>query len=170
MKWPGKEERENFEITRFVEAYARLSDGRDFELVAKGERPDYVVKDRQTGEEYGVELTSPYLDDRSVPDVHLSSRGDPVEIKLDSAKLKQYSERLIEAIIGKIRKARVGYAVDRPLILAVYLNKYISIHLGQTELQALVNRHTGLFDAMAPFAEVIFYNLGDGGIFRVRPS
>jgi len=170
MKWPNKSDREAFEIAGFIDAYARLPQGQKFEVVSKSEAPDYIVKDQQTGQEYGIELTSAYLNDRSVPDVHMKKESGVVDIPHDKAVIEQYSKRLIGAFIEKICKARKNYKTRRPLILAVYVNEYIAVYLGKEELEALTRRYEGLFDAVSPFTEVVFWNLSNGGVFRVRPS
>src|SRR5690606_941387 len=72
MKWPNRDEREKFEIDGPIEAYERLPESRRLAIVSKGEKPDWIVADIVTGEEIGVELTSVYLDDRSVPDKHMN--------------------------------------------------------------------------------------------------
>ena len=170
MKWPRKTEREKFEIGGFIEAYVRLPEARRFEVVSKGETPDYVVKDKQSGEEYGIELTTVYQNDRSVPDVHMKDKKGVVEIPYDKDELKKYAKRLVSTVIEKVCKARKGYDSTRPLILAIYVNEYIAIYLGKTEFEELIRRYEALFDAVAPFTEVVFWNLGNGGVFRVRPS
>lgn len=170
MKWPNKTERENLEIDGFIEAYARLPEGRRLEVVSKGETPDFVVKDKQNNKEYGVELTSVYMDDRSVPDIHMKDEEGIVEIPYDKDEIEKYTKRLVAAVIDKVCKARKGYDSSRPLILAIYVNEYISIYLGKDELEEFVRRYEGVFDTVAPFAEVVFWNLGNGGVFRVKPD
>lgn len=170
MKWPHKEERENFEINDFIEAYVRLPEARQFEVLSKGETPDYVVKASDTGEEYGIELTSVYLNNRSVPDEHMPDHEGVVDIPYDEEKIEQYIRRLVAAIIEKICKARKSYDRSRPLILAVYVNEYISIYLNKRKLEAFVQRYEGLFDTMAPFTEIVFWNLENDDIFQVKPD
>lgn len=173
MKWPDKQSREQFEITEFVEAYARLPGSPHLAIVGRGERPDFIVAETATGREFGVELTSVYIDDRSVPDAHMVD-GEPadelVPIPFDKTELERYQGRLLSAIQDKTRKARSGYDTTRPLILAIYVNEYIGIYLGKSELDDFVRRHEPIFDAMAPFVEVVFWNLGNGEIFCVKPS
>lgn len=168
-RWPRGPEREALEITGFIEAYRRLPGSRQLEVIAKGKMPDYVVKDVRSGQEYGVELTSVYLDDRSVPDEHMRDHIRPVSIPYDEADLERYRTRLVGAIIAKICKARKDYDRARPLILAIYVNEYISIYLRERELEEFVRRYDGLFEAMTPFNEVVFWNLPNGGVFRATP-
>ncbi len=170
MEWPDKHVREEFEIKGFIESYSRLPQGIQFQIVTKNECPDYVVKDIKTDEEYGVELTSVYRDDRSVPDVHMEDGNGLVEIPYDKNELQQYEKRLIAAVIDKVCKARKGYETERPLILAIYVNEYIGIYLGKDELESLVKRYEGVFDSVTPFSEIVFWGLGNGGVFRVRPN
>jgi len=172
MQWPDKASREDFEIDGFIKAYAKLCGSPKLSIVQKGEKPDFVVKEPGSGKEFGVELTSVYSNDRSVPDVHMVDvpAGELVDIPYDKQELQAYEARLISAIADKIRKARSGYETSRPLILSVYVNEYVSIYIGKAELDDLVSRHQSFFDAMAPFAEVVFWNLGNGGVYQVRPS
>ncbi|MHB8423786.1 MAG: hypothetical protein ACYDB9_01330 [Gammaproteobacteria bacterium] len=170
MKWPNKTERENFEIAGFIEAYARLPESRQFEVVSKGETPDYLVKDKKSGQKYGVELTAVYQNDWSVPDVHIKGEKGVVDIPYDKDEIERYTKRLVAAVIEKICKARKGYDSSHPLILAIYVNEYIAIYLGKSKFEEIVHRYEGLFDSVEPFTEVVFWNLGNGGIFRVRPN
>lgn len=170
MKWPNKNDREIFEIGEFTAAYIRLPEGRQFEIVSKGEKPDYVVKESNSGEEYGIELTSAYLNDQSVPDIHIPNHEGIVDIPYDEKKIEQYLKRLIATIIEKVCKARKGYDCSRPLILAIYINEYIAIYLGKPELETFVQRYEYLFDSMAPFTEIVFWNLGNDGVFQVKPN
>lgn len=172
MRWPDKASRENFEIEGFIKAYAKLKGSRKLSIVERSEKPDFVVKDVTTCEEFGVELTSVYSNDRSVPDVHMVGvpAGEQVEIPYDTQELQAYEARLVSAIADKVRKARAGYDIGRPLILSLYINEYVSIYLGKAELDALVRRHQSLFDEMAPFAEVVFWNLGNREVYQIRPG
>jgi len=170
MTWPGKTEREKFEISGFIEAYARLPEERKFELVSKGEKPDYIVKDKHSGEEYGIELTSVYMNDRSVPDRHMKKQEEITDIPFDNNEIEKYTKRIIAAIIEKICKAWIGYDLSWPLILAVYVNEYISIYMDETDFEEFIQNYEGLFNAINPFTEVVFWNLGNSGVFSVRPK
>ena len=92
MSWPKKNEREEFEINKFIEAYARLPGSPSLAVVSKREKPDYLVKDG-AGVEIGVELTSVYIDDRSVPDVHMQDEPGIVEIPYSKEMLAAYGKR-----------------------------------------------------------------------------
>ncbi|MGA2193441.1 MAG: hypothetical protein ABSG42_08730, partial [Nitrospirota bacterium] len=80
------------------------------------------------------------------------------------------TERLIAAVMEKICKARNGYDTSRPLILAIYVNEYIAIYLKKSDLETFVSRYESVFDAMAPFTEIVFWNLGNNGVLQVKPK
>jgi len=126
MEWPTSLESEAFQIGKFIESYTHFPERVRFEIISKSESPDYLVKD-ENGLEFGVELTSVYLNDRSVPDHHMQKTTDSTEIPYDPEVIEQYKRRMIAAINRKICKARRGYDLRNPLILAIYLNEYISI-------------------------------------------
>jgi hypothetical protein len=64
--WPNKNEREEYEIYNFIEHYKKLP-----QRIEKREKPDYFAKIQNRDVCFGVELTSVYLSDRSVPDEHI---------------------------------------------------------------------------------------------------
>ncbi len=169
MDWPKKNDREALEIECFIKAYALTPGSPRVVVVSKGEKPDFVVRDA-SGKELGVELTSVYLDDRSVPDAHLPETIGLTEIPFDRVQLEIYGKRLVQAVLDKICRARNGYDLSRPLVLAIYVNEYIGIYLGQPELETLVARYEAVFDDMQPFSEVVFCNLGNGTVFQVKPG
>jgi hypothetical protein len=168
--WPNKNSREQFEINEFIVEYKKLDHGRTFEVMTKRERPDYFVKDIQSEEIFGIELTSVYSDDRSVPDVHKKPVNGIEEIPFDHSDLKEYQERLIEAISKKVSKARKCYDTTYPLILSIYVNEYISIYIRERHLQELAKRHKNVFDDMAPFSEVVLWSLPNDAVFSIRPD
>jgi len=90
-------------------------------------------------------------------------------ISFDEHRLHLYGSRLVDAVVGKVRKARSGYSMISPLILSVYVNEYDSIHMMPRDWEALVRRHEAVFDDVRPFSEVVFWPLGNDGVFRVRP-
>ncbi len=169
IAWPDKEEREEFEISGFVRTYTRVSGTSPFEVLERREKPDFVVG-RVGGEQIGVELTSVYLDDRSVPDKHKKDFDGLVPIDFDPAELEAYERRLVSAIEAKVEKARTGYDLSRSLVLSIYINEYIAIYLGQNDLEALVRRNERVFDSIHPFAEIFIWNLANDGVFSVRPE
>ena len=73
MDWPQKDEREKYEIRGFIGNSKNLPQPKVFEIIEKREKPDYFIKDINANECFGVELTSVYLSDRSVPDEHIKT-------------------------------------------------------------------------------------------------
>ena len=168
--WPKKTERDEFEISKFISAYARLPKGRSFVVHSKRETPDYFLKDSTTGEIFGVELTSVYLDDRSVPNEHMKPTNGFVDIPYDPAVIELHNSRLIATVKSKIQKARKHFDTSYPLILAIYINEYISIYLENCHLENLVRTNENLFDAIEPFTEVVLWNLANEDAMSITPS
>jgi hypothetical protein len=158
MKWPVKKEREALEIQGFIKEYKRLSHGRDFVVEEEGECPDRIVRDVATNERFGIELTSIYLDDRSVPDCHINDDG-PNVVPFDPVAINQYEKRILAKIIDKICKARQSYRMDYPLILSVYVNDYVSLYMGLDYWESVSSRYNNVFDCFAPFDEIVFWPL-----------
>jgi hypothetical protein len=79
----------------------RLPKGRFFLVHSKQEKPDYFLKDSMTGEIFGVELTSVYLHDRSVPDGHMKPINGWVDISYGPAAIEIYNSRLIATTESK---------------------------------------------------------------------
>ncbi len=171
--WPDKDEREDYEINSFINHYVRLPTGRELEIVEKRERPDYFVRDKRTHEHFGVELTSAYLSDSAVPDEHipvLNAVGIGEGIDFDRSEIDEYKRRLIEKIRDKAEKARTGYDLTHPLILSFYINEYRAIFMDRREWERVVKDYEDVFDSMAPFAEVVFWNLANNEVLSVKPS
>jgi hypothetical protein len=156
MLWPDKSSREDFEIKLFIDAYKQRNPGRDLRIVQKRDRPDFFVADTKTGDEFGVETTSVYENNRSVPDIHEKPSEGLEEIPYDKAKLDAYLDRLAAKVEEKKTEASHGYDLTRPLTLSVYLNEYISIHLTKKHLKEMVDKHKAVFGDIAPFRNVVF--------------
>ncbi len=131
---------------------------RAFEIVSRGSLdkpgPDYVVRDTATRECFGVELTSVYLDDRSVPDIH--KRDGDMPQKPCDAEMFDYRSRILKAVDEKIKKLK-KYDKRFPIILSVYVNEYISIYMKKEELQYLIDINEGLFGKKYPFYDIFFW-------------
>lgn len=168
MKWLSKNEREDFEIQGFIDAYSKLPHGRTFTIECVRDKPDRIVKDTKSNERFGVELTSVYLDDRSVPDKHMKRNSDT--IPFNSGEIEAYEKRIIAAVKDKVHKAKKGYDTSFPIILSVYVNEYISIHMGEKYWRSFAKRNDLQFDSIAPFAEVVFWPLPNNIVVSVRPE
>lgn len=172
-QWPTREEREVREIEGFIQNYCRLKHGRKFEIVEKQEKPDYIVKDVMTGEHFGVELTSVYLSDRSVPDEHIPAmqrKGVTAGNSYNEEEIKQYEIRIMEAIQSKVSKARKGYNTTYPLILSIYVNEYRAIFMDTDDWKYLVERNKSIFDIVGPFNEIVFWSLANNDVLSVIPQ
>jgi hypothetical protein len=154
--WQNKALREAFEIAELIKYYEKHY-GNHFEIIEKIERPDYLVRDKETQHLYGIELTSVYLSDRSVFEEHMH----PVSqiILEDPDVIENYKKRILNAVVEKIQKARSGYDISHPLILSVYVNESIGEHLGFNEWKAFEMNHQDVFRNMTPFVEIVFWPL-----------
>ena len=169
-QWPKKSEGEQFQISRFISAYADLPNGRSFVVYSKQETPDYFLKDSKNGEIYGIELTSVYLNDRSVPDEHMKPIDGWEEIPDDPEAIEKHNLRLIETIKTKVQKARKHYDTTHPLILAVYINEYISIYIDESDWEDLIRANESVFDDIEPFSEIILWNLANESAMSCIPT
>ena len=169
-QWPKKPEREQFEISKFISAYAAFPNGRSFVIYSKQETPDYFLKDSKTDEIYGIELTSVYLDDRSVPVEHMKPIDGWEEIPDDPAAINNHTLRLLEVIRTKVQKARKHYDTSHPLILAVYINEYISIYMEESDWSDLVRFNESTFDNINPFSEIVLWNLANESAMSIIPT
>jgi len=166
MKWPTKKDREDYEIKEFIDSYKKLEHGRDFIVIVEGEKPDRIVKDTKSGEKFGIELTSEYLDDRSVPDRHM--RDDPETITENYENLDVYENRILNRVKEKVLKARKGYNTIYPLILSVYVNEYESLYMGEDYWRDFAKKHDAFFDTIDPFIEVVFWPLPNDLVVSAR--
>jgi hypothetical protein len=166
--WPSKDEAQKWEIQGFIDHYRRLSGQRTFAVVRKQERPDWIVRDVLNGELIGVELTPVYLDDWSVPDRH--RRGGEGSIPYRKEDIAAYGRRVAAAVRRKALLARDGYDTALPLVLSVYANEYVTIHMGEKEWQRIVQAHKATFDGMRPFSAIVVWPLVNGGALRIRPT
>ena len=169
-QWPKKPEREQFEISRFISAYANLPNGRSFVVYSKQETPDYFLKDSNTGQIHGIELTSVYLDDRSVPDDHMKPIDGWEQIADDPVAIEKHNLRLIETIATKVQKARKHYDTTHPLILAVYINEHISIYMEESDWDNLIRDNESIFDDIEPFSEIVLWNLENESAMSIIPA
>lgn len=169
-QWPKKPEKEQFEISKFISAYADLPNGRSFVVYSKQETPDYFLKDSKSGEICGIELTSVYLDNRSVPDLHMKPTYGWEEIPDDPTAIENHNLRLIETVKTKVQKARKHYDTSHRLILAVYINEYISIYMENNDWTELVNINESVFDDIDPFSEIVLWNLANESAMSISPT
>lgn len=168
LDWPSREDRETWEVRSFIEHYRLLPERCSFEIERRQQRPDWILRDTATGELVGVELTSIYIDDRSVPDVH--RRPGYLSLPYHSEEVVAYGHRIADTVRGKVRLARGVYETGLPLLLSIYANEYLTIHMDEATWASLVREHESTFDDIAPFLEVVIWPLRNVGILRIRPG
>ena len=165
LSWPSRFAQQEYEIQMFIAHYHLLPHGRKFAVVAKRDRPDYVVCDVNSGQEFGIELASAHPGDLSVP----KSDGHPVSFEIPdfSDAILKYEEQLAAAVRERVERARGVYDTECPLILSIYTNGYAT--LSTEDWKAFVQRHEAIFNDLSPFAEVVFWPLPSGKVLSVRP-
>jgi len=166
MNWPSKKDRELGEIEGFIESYKKLKHGRNFIVVEEREKPDRIVEDKETGEKFGIELTSEYLNNRNVPDRHM--KNDSAYIPDNQRNIDAYEKRILNRVKEKVDKAREGYDFSYPLILSVYVNDYESIYMDEEYWRTFAKRNDSFFDSIDPFVEVVFWPLPNDLVVSVR--
>lgn len=103
-------------------------------------------------------MTSVYMNDRSVPDAHMQDDSF-VGTPFSQLEIIQYKKKILESIINKVCKARHHYIKKFPLILSVYVNEYVSLHMGLEYWKSFASRYNSLFDCFTPFEEIVFWPL-----------
>lgn len=166
MNWPTKKYRELKEIEGFIESYNGLKPERNFFVIEERERPDRIVEDKKTGERFGVELTSEYLDNRSVPDRHMNNCL--AQIPDNQQYIYKYERRILNRIKKKVNKARQGYNLSYPLILSFYENEYELIYMDEDYWRTFAKRNDKFFDTIDPFVEIVFWPLPNGQVVSVK--
>ena len=168
--WPSRSEREAYEVEAFIAAYELFGLGR-LDVESKRECPDFLLRNLESGAFVAVELTSVYIADRSVPDTHMVDEPGWVEMESPTEEDQlQYYERVARKVEEKITKARDHYCLDHPLYLALYVNEYMTWSFERADWQRLIEIHEPVFDAIAPFAAVVFTNVPNVCALMVRPS
>jgi hypothetical protein len=107
VKWSTTPESESFEVDGLIEAYARLPQPIRFSIVFDGPPPgfsgsDFFVVESVQQKGYGVELTSVYLSERSVPDVHMREIDRAVDIPDSREAMAAYEGQIVDAVAAKV--------------------------------------------------------------------
>lgn len=170
-KWPNKEESQGFQLCELLKYYNSINKEKEFIIEeASREKPDAVIKDSNTGERLGVELTSVYINDRSVPDKHKKEYEGLRENPYQKEKVEEYSKRIIDKIREKVIKAKKHYDKRWPIILSIYINEDETIYLGKQEWDAITKNNKELLDSINPFIEIILWPIRNGGFASIKPS
>jgi len=168
IKWPNKTRRQELELMRFVELYRKLPHGQKLELiVADRERPDCIVKAKPGNQEFGVELTSVYMSNTSVPNHHLKNASECATFKLDESLIPVYQKRMAEKVQEK-KELGKSYDLSRPLLLSVFANDHMSLEMGKSDWLVLPKIFPDVFLDIAPFKEIVFWSMADGHVLSVQ--
>ena len=151
----NKDLRQDLEIDMFLKEYNKNHNS-DFRVFQKRDKPDYLIKD-SSGTILGVELSSVYMNDRTVVDEHL--REDPTDIPYDSDTHQNirnnYFRRIVDKIKDKANKIDTGqYDISYLIILSLYLNDYYTIHIDNSEWQLFIEMNNHIFSNSKEFKEV----------------
>jgi len=163
--WPTKEESEAWQIKQFVKMYGIVFPFKKFVVETKHEKPDFKIRDTTTGNYYGVELTSVYIDDQSVPIDHIPTLLGKKIFEYKDSKL--YRSRILASVKNKIQKAEKGYDTENPIILSVYLNEYIK--LTKNFIESLVSE-SFILNNIEPFKAIILWPLPNWEFYYYCPN
>ena len=150
------EQQEAKEIELFLQEYNLIEPGGPWRASTHRDRPDFIITSESNFEERAVELTSVYLDDKSVGRDHVRRVRGPIAIPYDARKVERYKARIIRAVEKKCRSFAEGFG-GRTAILSVYLNEYIAIHLSQADLLELFNIHLPRVAGRGPFNQIVLW-------------
>jgi hypothetical protein len=150
------EQREAKEIVLFIREYNLIEPGAPWTASTHRDRPDFIITSESNFEERAVELTSVYLDDKSVARDHVRRLRGPIPIPYDARKVERYKARIIRAVEKKCRSFADGFG-GRTAVLSVYLNEYIAIHMGQEDLFELLLIHLPRVAGRVPFNQILLW-------------
>lgn len=163
--WPNKEDRQQIELDIFLRDYSKLEYGGQIELVRWRERPDCEVRDVKTGQIFGLELTSVYLNKKRVEKYR---RGQFKVPKRDPDLIEAYQARLLKAVREKVEKARSGYEIYPRMVLGIFVGDVVAIHLDhEADWHRFCEKHRSDLEEVSPFSEVVFFNLANSMICQV---
>lgn len=165
-KWLEKGARELLEFEEFLRGYSTMANCDRPRSWRRRERPDWELQ-FYSGDIAGVEMTAAYESRNSVRRLHLEPYSGLPDF--NEARLRLYLARLVEIVAAKTAKARSGYELYPRMILGVYVADDIAIYLrGQAAWETFAQEHEAELTDIAPFSEVVFCNLPNGGCLSVR--
>ena len=163
--WPNKEDRQQIELDILLRDYPKLEYGGEIELVRWRERPDCEVRALKTGQLFGLELTSVYLNKRRVEKYRKGLVKVP---KRDPGLLEAYQARLLKAVREKVELARSGYEIYPRMLLGIFVGDVVAIHLDhEADWRRFHEKHRSDLEQVSPFSEVVFFNLANSMICQV---
>jgi hypothetical protein len=150
-----KDVREQFEIIEVIK-YINKYKNSDFQILEKTEKPDYSLKNSNQENLY-IELTSVYLNHHSVID-HKKKNREAKSIPYSEKNIQIYLDRIIEAVVAKEKKASEEYDKKAvPLILSIYLNEYIKIHIEEKKWLNWILNNKPVFNKTSPFCNILLW-------------
>jgi hypothetical protein len=167
MEWPSKEDSQDYQIDFFIELYSGLNPTRQFTIIKKGDKPDYILEDNLSHLQLGVEVTAVYVNDKSVPKLHISD-SECTRIPFDQQEIDAYQLRVLQKIQEKINKAKHGYDLTNPLILAIYSNEYCSIYISYYDWITFFEKHRDIIESKEPFKEIALFPIQNNKILILR--
>ena len=164
-EWKKRDEREKYEVEKFIECY-EMATARKLEISQKGEppEPDFIVRDTLSGALMGVELTSVYSGNRSVPDVHMKLENLKM-ISFDPHEVEFYLQQIIKKAKDKAAIYARNHTGNMPLALSIYVNEYIAIHADAEEWEEVGKR---IQEVLGPFQIAILWSLPNDGMVVVK--
>ena len=162
-KWPNTAKAEAMEIEMTLKYLARFEGFSNLKIVQKRERPDYEIFNGYDSGLIGVELSSVYISDRSVPDEHMKRGWHMFEP--DPERIEEYLRRIEQAIKSKMAKAQTGYDLYQTMILSLYINEFDSIFIEEEEWKSWEASNRSLIDDLTPFTHVLLHSLADDDAF-----
>jgi hypothetical protein len=166
--WPTKNEREQWEINKALFYLSAQKGFGKLQIESKRERPDYEVKELGSGRLIGVELTSVYVSNRSVPDRHI---GPGNKWMPPNNEIRQtYFDRIIKAIMKKVALAKKGYDIYETMVLSLYINEYEDIYNDESDWKKWAKENDDILNNISPFTHIIFWPLINNSSFLIYPS
>jgi hypothetical protein len=154
-----KQKRESYEIELFLRECNLITTGAPWTAYEHRDHPDYVLFSHPLNQRRLVELTSVYLNDKSVETEHRLRHAKPMAIPYNARKLEAYKNRILRAIERKCKTFSDGFEGEFA-ILSMYLNEYIAIYLSREELLRLVILRFHQIAGAGPFNQIVLWGGG----------
>jgi hypothetical protein len=183
--WPKKVERERQELRWFLRDYAKLSWSPPVSVERwpsdDNTSPDAVLRNLRDGGLVGVELTSVYVSDKSVPRVHqapmppmtldenLQRNGERYGAETIGNEIERYRKRLVAQVRRKLTKR---YAPCDNLILGVFVAEtYLALYFsGRSQWLEWSEQFRREVASILPFSEIVLFGLANEHVLGMRSA
>ena len=149
-------EREASEVELFLNEYNSIEPGGPWVVSSHQDRPDFIIASPLPSEKRSVELTSVYVNDKSVIRDHVRRVAGPIAIPHDARQIERYKRRIVQAIEKKCHSFKDGLGPNLA-ILSLYLNEYIAIHLAEEDVLELLRLHLPRVARNGPFHQIVLW-------------